>query len=129
NILVVNPRVAATTVAELIGLAKAQPGKLSYASPGIGTPPHLIGEMLKLKTGIDLVHVPYKGGGQSVGDVVAGQVQIVFENPSITLPLVRAGQVRALAATGATRNPAAPDIPTMIGAGVPDFVSGAFPGL
>jgi tripartite-type tricarboxylate transporter receptor subunit TctC len=129
NILVVNPRVPATTVAALIGLAKAQPGKLSYASPGIGTPPHLIGELLKLKTGIDLVHVPYKGGGQSVGDVVAGQVQIVFENPSITLPLVRAGQVRALATTGATRNPAAPDIPTMIEAGVPDFVSVSFTGL
>jgi len=129
NILVVNPQVPARTVQEFIALARAQPGKLSYASPGIGTPPHLIGEMLKLKAGIDLVHVPYKGGGQAIGDVVAGQVQMTFENPSVSLPLVRAGKVRALAATGETRNPEAPDIPTMIEAGIPDFVSVSFTGL
>jgi len=114
---------------EFVALAKAKPGALSYATPGIGTPPHLIGEMFKLKTGIDIVHIPYKGGGQAVGDVVAGQVPMTFENPSVSLPLVRAGQVRALASTRETRNPEAPDIPTMIEAGIPDFVSVSFTGL
>jgi tripartite-type tricarboxylate transporter receptor subunit TctC len=129
NLLVVNPAVPARTVMEFVALAKAKPGALSYASPGIGTPPHLIGEMFKLRTGIDLVHVPYKGGGQAVGDVVAGQVPMTFENPSVSLPLVRGGQVRALASTGEMRNPEAPEIPTMAEAGIPDFVSVSFTGL
>ncbi len=129
NLLVVHPSVPARTVMEFVALAKAKPGTLSYATPGIGTPPHLIGEMFKLKTGIDIVHIPYKGGGQAVGDVVAGQVPMTFENPSVSLPLVRAGQVRALASTGETRNPEAPDIPTMLESGIPDFVSVSFTGL
>jgi tripartite-type tricarboxylate transporter receptor subunit TctC len=129
NILVVNPDFPAQSVKELIALAKQQPGKLSYSSPGIGTPPHLIGEMFKLKAGIDLVHVPYKGGGQSTNDVLSGQVQMTFENPSVSLPLVRGGKLRALASTGETRNLEAPDIPTMIEAGVSDFVSVSFTGL
>ena len=114
---------------EFVALAKTKPGALSYATPGIGTPPHLIGEMFKLRTGIDIVHIPYKGGGQAVGDVVAGQVPMTFENPSVSLPLVRAGQVRALATTSETRNPEAPDIPTMLESGIPDFVSVSFTGL
>jgi len=129
NLLVVNPAVPAKTVMEFVALAKARPGTLSYSSPGLGTPPHLIGEMFKLRTGIDIVHVPYKGGGQAVSDVVAGQVQMTFENPSVSLPLVRSGQVRALASTSEQRNPEAPEIPTMIEAGVPDFVSVSFTGL
>ncbi len=129
NLLVVHPSVPARTVMEFVALAKAKPGALSYATPGIGTPPHLIGEMFKLKTGIDIVHIPYKGGGQAVGDVVAGQVPMTFENPSVSLPLVRAGQVRALASTSETRNPEAPDIPTMMESGIPDFVSVSFTGL
>ena len=129
NLLVVNPSVPAKTVMEFVALAKARPGTLSYSSPGLGTPPHLIGEMFKLRTGIDIVHVPYKGGGQAVSDVVAGQVQMTFENPSVSLPLVRSGQVRALASTSEQRNPEAPEIPTMIEAGVPDFVSVSFTGL
>ncbi len=129
NLLVVHPSVPARTVMEFVALAKAKPGALSYATPGIGTPPHLIGEMFKLKTGIDIVHIPYKGGGQAVGDVVAGQVPMTFENPSVSLPLVRAGQVRALASTSETRNPEAPDIPTMLESGIPDFVSVSFTGL
>jgi tripartite-type tricarboxylate transporter receptor subunit TctC len=129
NLLVVNPAVPAKTVMEFVALAKAKPGTLSYSSPGLGTPPHLIAEMFKLRTGIDIVHVPYKGGGQAVSDVVAGQVQMTFENPSVSLPLVRGGQIRALASTGEKRNPEAPDIPTMIEAGVPDFVSVSFTGL
>jgi tripartite-type tricarboxylate transporter receptor subunit TctC len=129
SILVVNPDVPARTVPELVGLARQQPGKLSYSSPGIGTPPHLIGELFRLKTGIDLLHVPYKGGGQSVTAVVSGEVQLCFENPSVTLPLIRAGKLRALASTGETRSAETSDIPTMIEAGVPDFVSVSFTGL
>jgi tripartite-type tricarboxylate transporter receptor subunit TctC len=129
NLLVVHPAVPAKTVMEFVALAKAKPGTLSYSSPGLGTPPHLIGEMFKLRTGVDIVHVPYKGGGQAVSDVVAGQVQMTFENPSVSLPLVRGGQVRALASTGEQRNPEAPEIPTMIESGVPDFVSVSFTGL
>jgi tripartite-type tricarboxylate transporter receptor subunit TctC len=129
NLLVVHPSVPAKTVMELVALAKAKPGQLTYSTPGIGTPPHLIGEMFKLRTGTDIVHVPYKGGGQSAADVVAGQVQMTFENPSVSLPLVRAGQVRALASTSEKRNPEEPDIPTMIEAGIPDFVSVSFTGL
>lgn len=129
SIFVVNPEVPARSVQELIALAKAQPGKLSYSSPGVGSSPHLIAELFKLRTGIDAVHVPYKSGGQSISAAVAGEVQMVFENPSITLPLVRAGKVRALATTGERRGAETADIPTMIEAGVPDFVSVSFTGL
>jgi tripartite-type tricarboxylate transporter receptor subunit TctC len=129
SIFVVNPDLPAKSVHELVALAKAQPGKLSFSSPGIGTPPHLIAELLKLRTGIDILHVPYKGGGQSIQAAVSGEVQMVFENPSITLPLVRAGKVRALASTGETRSAETADIPTMIEAGIPDFVSLSFTGL
>ncbi len=129
SILVVNPDVPARSVQELVALAKAQPGKLSYSSPGIGTPPHLIAEMFRLRTGIDILHVPYKGGGQSIAAAVSGETQLVFENPSVTLPLVRAGKVRALATTGEARGAETPDIPTMTEAGVPDFVSLSFTGL
>jgi len=129
NVLVVHPSVAARSVGELIALAKAQPGKLNYSSPGSGTPPHLIGEMLKLKTGTEIVHVPYKGGGPSMQAVVAGEVQMTFENPSVSLPLVQGGQVRGLAVTSEKRNPQAPDVLTMIEGGVADFVSVSFTGV
>lgn len=129
SLLVVNPALPVKSVQELVALAKHQPGKLTYSSPGIGTPPHLIAEMLKLKTGIGLLHVPYKGGGQSIQAVVSGETQMVFENPSVTLPLVRGGMVRALATTGKKRGAETAEIPTMIEAGIPDFVSASFTGL
>jgi tripartite-type tricarboxylate transporter receptor subunit TctC len=129
NLLVVNPKFPVHSVAELIAYAKANPGKLAYSSPGVGTPPHMIGEMLKLKTGIDIVHVPYKGGGSSTQDVIAGQVQLTFENPAVSLALVRSGAIRALAVTSSVRNPRVPELPTMIEAGIPDFVSVSFTGL
>jgi tripartite-type tricarboxylate transporter receptor subunit TctC len=129
NFLVVHPSLAAGSVQELIALAKAEPGKLNFSSPGIGTPPHLIGEMLKLTTGIDIVHVPYKGGGPSTQAVVAGDVEMTFENPAVSLPLINGGQIRALAVTSEKRSRQAPDVPTMIEAGVPDFVSLSFTGL
>lgn len=129
NILVVNPSLPVHSVQELVAYAKANPGKLSYSSPGVGTPGHMIGEMLKLKTGIDMVHVPYKGGGNATQDVIGGQVQLTFENPAVSLPLARSGAVRALATTSSVRNPQIPELPTMIEAGVPDFVSVSFTGI
>ena len=129
DILVVNPSFPAKSVAQLIAAAKADPGKLNYSSPGIGTPPHLIGEMLKLRAGIDIVHVPYKSGGQSIQAVVASEVQFTFENPAVGLPQVQSGTVRGLAVTSKERHPQAPDIPTMIESGLPDFVSVSFTGV
>jgi tripartite-type tricarboxylate transporter receptor subunit TctC len=126
NLLIVNPGLGVTSVQELIALARARPGKLNYSSAGIGTPPHLIGEMFKQRLGLDIVHVPYKGGGPSVQAVVAGETQFSFENPAPSLPLVQAGNVRALAVTSEARTSQMPDLPTMIEAGVPDFTSVSF---
>jgi tripartite-type tricarboxylate transporter receptor subunit TctC len=129
DILVTNPGFPAKALAELIASAKANPGKLNYSTPGIGTPPHLIGEMLKLRAGVDIVHVPYKSGGQSIQAVVAGEVQFTFENPAVALPLVQAGVVRALAVTSAARHPQAADVPTLVEGGLPGFVSVSFTGV
>jgi tripartite-type tricarboxylate transporter receptor subunit TctC len=126
NLLIVNPALPVTSVKELVALARRSPGKLNYSSAGIGTPPHLIGEMFKHRLNLDVVHVPYKGGGPSVAAVVAGETQYSFENPASSLPLVQGGQVRALASTSETRNPQTPELPTMIEAGVPDFTSVSF---
>jgi len=128
NILVVNPSLPAKTVAELIAYGKANPGKLSYSSPGVGTPPHMIGELFKLRTGLDITHVPYKSGGGSTQDVVSGQVQMTFENPAVSLPLVQGGALRALAVTSDNRNPQIPDVPTLRET-VPGFVSVSFTGM
>jgi tripartite-type tricarboxylate transporter receptor subunit TctC len=129
DILVTNPSFPAKTLRELIAYAKANPGKLNYSTPGLGTPPHLIGEMLKLRAGVEIVHVPYKSGGQSIQAVIAGEVQFTFENPAVALPLVQAGVVRPLAVTSAARHPQAPDVPTLIEGGLPDFVSVSFTGV
>ena len=129
SLFVVNPEVPARNVRELVALARREPGKLSYSSPGVGSSPHLVAELFRRRTGIDAVHVPYKSGGQSVSAAVSGEVQFAFENPFVTLPLVRAGKVRALASTGETRGAETADIPTMIEAGIPDFVSVSFTGL
>jgi tripartite-type tricarboxylate transporter receptor subunit TctC len=126
NILIVNPELPVKSVRELIAFARAKPGQLNYSSAGIGTPPHLIGEMFKQRLNLDIVHVPYKGGGPSLQAVVAGETQFSFENPAPSLPLVQAGNVRALAVTSETRTAQLPDVPTMIEAGVPDFVSVSF---
>jgi tripartite-type tricarboxylate transporter receptor subunit TctC len=129
DILVVNPKSPLKSVTDLVAYAKANPGKLNYSTPGIGTPPHLIGEMLKLRAGIDIVHVPYKGGGPSIQAVIAREVDFTFENPQVALPLVQAGTVRALAVTSAERDPQAPDVPTLIESGLPGFVSESFTGV
>jgi len=126
NLMIVNPAVAAKSVQELIALARANPGKLNFSSAGLGTPPHLIGEMFKQRLKLDVVHVPYKSGGLSVAAVVSGETQFSFENPAVSLPLVQAGTVRGLAVTNDVRSTQAPELPTMIEAGVPDFTSVSF---
>src|SRR5260370_11594974 len=90
NIVVVNPALPVKTIAELIAHGKANPGRLSYSTPGVGTPPHMIGEMFNQRAGLDITHVPYKGGGSAIQDVVSGQVSLTFENPAVPLPLVLA---------------------------------------
>jgi tripartite-type tricarboxylate transporter receptor subunit TctC len=129
NLLIANPKFPPNTVQELIAYAKANPGKLNYSSAGIGTPPHLIGEMFKMRAGVDIVHIPYKGGGPSGQAVIAGEVQFTFENPAASLPHVEHGSVKALAVTSETRHPRAPNVPTMIESGLPDFVSMSFTGV
>lgn len=121
NILVVHPSVAAKTVQELIDLARAQPGKLSYASSGAGTSIHLSGELFKMLAKVDLLHIPYKGSAPAMIDMVGGQVQVMFDNMPSALPHVKAGKLRALAVTSAQRSLSAPDVPTMVEAGVAGF--------
>ena len=120
ELMVITPSHPAKTVAELVAMAKAQPGKLFYASSGNGTAQHLAAELFKLRTGTDIGHVPYKGGGPAVADVAAGHVPFYFGNMSAALPQARANRVRALAVTVAERSPAAPDVPTLAEAGVKD---------
>ena len=111
-ILVLHPSVPAQSAKELVALAKSQPGALAYASGGNGASTHLAGELFKMVAGIDIVHVPYKGTGPAIADVVAGQVQMNFAGISSARPFVEAGRLRAIAVTGARRNPALPDVPT-----------------
>jgi tripartite-type tricarboxylate transporter receptor subunit TctC len=127
SILAVNVDVPAKTVAELIALAKVQPGKLTYASPGTGTPQHIAGEMLKRIAGIDIVHVPYRGANFT--DVIAGRVTMTFQNAGAILPTVREGKLRPLAVTSLKRSPNMPEFPTMIEAGVADFEATSWFGL
>jgi tripartite-type tricarboxylate transporter receptor subunit TctC len=129
ELLVITPSHPAKTVAELVALAKAQPGKLFYASSGNGSAQHLAAELFKLRTGTDIGHVPYKGGGLAVGDVAAGHIPFYFGNMSAALPQARAGHVRALAVTSAQRSPAAPDVPTMEEAGVKGCVISEWNGI
>ena len=127
NLLVVPVASPAKSVRDLIALAKASPGKTQFLlRRNLVHRQHLIGEMFKQKAGVDIVHVPYKGGGPSLQAVVAGETQLAFENPAIALPLAQAGTVKALAVTSETRSRQAPDLPTMIEAGVPDFASVSF---
>jgi tripartite-type tricarboxylate transporter receptor subunit TctC len=120
-ILVVNPKVPAKSVAELIALAKAKPGSINLAHNGSGTLTKLAISLLRLQTGINVVDVGYRGDNFSIADVIAGRVQGMFSNSPVALPHMAAGQLRGLAVTSAKRSPAAPDLPTMIEAGVPDF--------
>jgi tripartite-type tricarboxylate transporter receptor subunit TctC len=119
HVMVVNPSVPATTVPDFIAYAKANPGKISMASAGSGTPAHVSGELFKMMTGVSMVHVPYRGGGPALVDLLGGQVQVMFPTMSTSIEYVRAGKLRVLAVTTATRSEALPQIPAMS-----DFVPG-----
>ena len=128
-LLVVNNAVPAGSIRELIALAKAKPGALNYATPGYGSPVHLAMELFKSIAGIDIVHVPYKGAGPALTDVLAGQVHMKFNTASAVIQHIRAGRIKALAIGSAKRSAIAPDIPTMIEAGVPGFDTVTWYGL
>ena len=121
NFLVVHPSVPARSVKELVALAKARPGQLHYASPGAGTVQHLAAELFKLQARVDMLHVPYKGSGQSIVDLIAGHVHLNFDSVPPVLPHVRSGRLRALAVTSEKRFSILPDIPTVTESGVPGF--------
>jgi tripartite-type tricarboxylate transporter receptor subunit TctC len=129
NVLLVHPSVNARSVQELIALAKAQPGKLAYASAGSGTSQDLAGELLKQRAGIDILHVPYKGGGPAMQDVLAGRVQFTFANIVAALPQMREGKLRGLAVSSLKRWPAAGELPTIAESGFPEFEAVAWFGL
>src|SRR5436853_1848684 len=129
NVLVVHPSVPAKSVKDIVQLAKKEPGKWTYASSGNGTSIHMSGAMFTQLTGTDMLHIPYKGSGPAVTDLLAGQVNMMFDNIPSSLPHIKAGKLRALATTGAKRDPALPDLPTVAEAGVPDYESGVWFGL
>ncbi len=129
NVLLVNPNFPAKSVQELIALAKAQPGKLNYGSNGNGSSGRLAMEMLRQATGIDMVHVPYKGGGPSMLALIAGEVPMLFTNQDQALPQVKAGKVRAIGVASEKRNPAYPDVPTIAEQGIPGFAAVSWFGL
>ena len=121
NVLVVTPDFAARDVKELVALAKAKPGTIAFASSGNGSAQHLSGELFKQKAGVDMTHVPYKGGSPAMNDVMGGQVPVFFANMASSLAHVKGGKLRALAITGAKRSPALPNVPTIAEAGVPGY--------
>jgi tripartite-type tricarboxylate transporter receptor subunit TctC len=123
NVLVVNPDLRVNSVKELVALAKEKPGQLNYASAGIGSFQHLGGELFKLTAGVNIVHVPYKGGGPAMEDVIAGNVKIMFSSLIQTTPFIKSGQLRPLGVGSAKRNPVLPDVPTIAEAGVPGYVA------
>ena len=113
SVLVINPSVPAKTIAELIAYAKANPGRINFGSPGVGSTGHLAGELFKAMAGVDLVHVPYRGAAPAMTDLIGGHVQVLFDSMVSVLPHVQAGRVRALAVTSKTRSPLLPDLPAI----------------
>jgi tripartite-type tricarboxylate transporter receptor subunit TctC len=122
EVLAVHPSVPARSVAELIAVAKSRPGTLNFGSAGLGTLPHIEGELLKARAQIDISHVPYRGGGLALTGLIGGQIQILFSTLTQMLPNIQEGRVRGLAVTGAARSKQAPDIPTMAESGFDQFV-------
>ncbi|WP_459614899.1 Bug family tripartite tricarboxylate transporter substrate binding protein [Bordetella sp. 2513F-2] len=125
-VLVVSPKVSARNVQELVAMAKAAPGQHTFASSGTGGAPHLTGEIFQQATGVELLHVPYKGGGPAMADLMAGRVDMLFASILETVSFVQAGKLRALAVTGAARSPAMPDVPTIDEAGVRNAQGGSW---
>ena len=128
-LLTVPPAMPVTSVAELVALAKAQPGALNFGSPGVGTPPHLASELFKRAAGIEAAHIPYKGGGAMMAAMLGGQLSWTIEGLTAQLPHVKSGSLRALAVTGAQRSPALPNVPTLAEAGVPGYEFSGWTGL
>jgi len=129
NVLVVNPALPANSVAELIAYAKANPGKLNFASSGNGTSIHLSGELFKVMAGVQITHIPYKGSAPALQDLLSGQVQMMFDNLPPSLPQIKAGKLRALAVTSLIRAPALPDVPTLSESGLPGFEASSWFGI
>src|SRR3954469_15353842 len=129
NILVVNPKLPINSVADLIAAAKAQPGKLTYGTPGVGTSPHLCMELFKSMAGVDLQHVPYKGTAAAVMDIIGGQIDVAFATALTAKPLIDAGRLRALAVSGPRRSAALPSVPPVAEAGVPAYEAMQWYGL
>jgi tripartite-type tricarboxylate transporter receptor subunit TctC len=129
QLLVVHPSVPAKSVKDLVALAKARPGEITYASAGIGTPPHLAGELFKTMAHVNIVHVPYKGNGTAYIDLIGGHVSVMFPNVATATAHVRAGRLRALAVTTKIRTPVAPDLPTIAESGVPGYEVSSWYGL
>ena len=128
-LLAVNASLPVQSVADLVRLAKQKPGQINFGSPGNGTPPHLAGELFKHMAGIDVTHIPYKGGAQALTDLVAGQIAFSMDNLAVQLPQVKAGRIRAIATTGAQRIAALPEVPTVAEAGVRDYEYLAWMGI
>jgi len=129
SIVVIHPGVNARTVLELVALARSRPGKLTYASAGIGSPAHLSAELFKSIMGLDILHVPFRGAPQAIAEVMAGRVDLLFANATVALPQIKAATVRPLAVTGAQRFSATPELPTMVEAGVRDFEADQWLGI
>ena len=129
NVLVANPSAPVRSVAELLALARAKPGSVNFGSTSLGGSPHMSGELLKTMAQVDIVHVPYKGGGPMLIDLMGGQIPVGFDNLPSSINHIRAGKIRALAVTTAKRWPGAPEIPTMAEAGVPGYEASAWFGL
>jgi tripartite-type tricarboxylate transporter receptor subunit TctC len=129
NVMVVHPSVPARSVKEFIDYARANPGKINFASSGSGTSIHMSGELFKLLTGVDIVHIPYKGSAAALVDLIGGQVSVMFDNLPPSMPHIRGGKLRPLAITTTTRYPTLPDLPTMVEAGVPGYESSSWFGI
>ncbi len=129
NVLMVHPAMPIKSVRDFVAYARANPGKLNFTSPGAGTTQHLVGELFKVAAGIDMVHIPYKGGGQAQVDVVGGQAQSLFNVVPVGLPMIRADKLRAIAVTGKLRSEALPEVPTMIEAGFPAVTAVTWNGI
>jgi tripartite-type tricarboxylate transporter receptor subunit TctC len=129
HLLVVRPDLPARSVAELIALARARPGQITFGSAGSGSMIHLAGELFRLRAGVDLTHVPYRGGGPAMNDLVAGTIDVMFDSLPSAEPQVRAGRVRALALCAPQRHALMPELPTMVEAGVPDYAARTWGGV